>query len=56
MKDCPPNSNRDLFSLVKLSKRTDRHGNRYRFKARARINGVERWVWDIFLMPLVPRR
>lgn len=35
----------------RLSKRSDRHGNRFRYKALARINGVERWVWDIFFLP-----
>jgi hypothetical protein len=35
----------------RLSKRSDRHGNRFRYKAKARINGAERWVWDVFLLP-----
>jgi hypothetical protein len=35
----------------RLSKRSDRHGNRFRYKALARINGTERWVWDIFFLP-----
>jgi hypothetical protein len=35
----------------KLSKRSDRHGNQFKFKALARISGIERWVWDIFLLP-----
>jgi hypothetical protein len=54
---------RELFSLnekgvegiscdYRLSKRSDRYGNRFRFKARARVNGIERWVWDIFLVSL----
>lgn len=53
---------RELFSLsdkgvesiscnYRLSKRSDRHGNRFKFKAKARINGIERWVWDIFFLP-----
>ncbi|MGE0133369.1 MAG: hypothetical protein AB7U82_35265 [Blastocatellales bacterium] len=52
----------ELFSLsdkgvegiscnYKLSKRSDRHGNRFRYKALARINGIECWVWDIFFLP-----
>jgi len=55
---------RELFSLIakgveaiscdyRLSKRSDRYGNRFRFKALARINGVERGVWDIFFVSLV---
>jgi hypothetical protein len=50
----------ELFSLeskgvtrlaydYKLSKRSDRHGNRFKYKAKAQINGIERWVWDIYL-------
>jgi len=52
---------RELFSLndkgvegiscnYRLSKRSDRYGNLFRFKALARINGVKRWVWDIFFL------
>jgi len=34
----------------RLSKRSDRHGNRFRYKAKARINGAESWVWDVILL------
>jgi hypothetical protein len=40
----------------KISKRTDRYGNRFRYKAPVRIGGVERWAWDVFLRTVVSRR
>lgn len=33
----------------KESKRSDQHGNRFRYKAPVRIDGVNRWAWDVFL-------
>jgi hypothetical protein len=33
----------------RLSKRSDRFGNLFRYKAKSIINGQERWVWDVFL-------
>jgi hypothetical protein len=36
------------------SKRTDEHGNRFRYRAKvsdARGSKVNRWAWDVFLIP-----
>ena len=38
----------------KESKRTDEHGNRFRYQAKVRdAKGakVNRWAWDVFLIP-----
>jgi len=39
----------------KLSKRSDRYGNRFRYKAPVRIRGVEHWAWDVFLRTIERR-
>lgn len=33
----------------KISKRSDQHGNRFRYRAPVRIGRVRSWAWDVFL-------
>ncbi|HYO99149.1 MAG TPA: hypothetical protein VER76_02955, partial [Pyrinomonadaceae bacterium] len=44
---------RRLHLNYKQSKRTDEHGNRFRYRAKVddgRDGNVGRWAWDVFLV------